>query len=80
MNLPKPLAVLHRHQTDKDDDTMTNNEDAMNEDDEAQRPRAQVGWDVVAIVKRKMVFSKRPMPMVGRVDPPSSDTKPGKRS
>jgi len=70
VNLPKPLAVLHRHQADKDDDTMANEEDAMNEDDKARPPRAQAGWDVVAVVKRKMVFSKRPMPMVGRVEPP----------
>jgi chromosome transmission fidelity protein 8 len=25
-----------------------------------------VGWDVVAVVKRKIIFSKRPMPVVGR--------------
>jgi chromosome transmission fidelity protein 8 len=29
-------------------------------------PAKAAGWDVVAIVKRKIVFSTRPMPIVGR--------------
>jgi len=32
-------------------------------------PAQLVGWDVVAVVKRKIVFSKRPMPMTGSVVP-----------
>ena len=32
--------------------------------------RQAANWDVVAVVKRKMVFAKRPMPIVGK--PPSA--------
>ena len=35
---------------------------------------ASVQWDVVAIVKKKIVFSKRPMPIVGRTAAPTSKT------
>ena len=31
-----------------------------------ESPGNPPSWDVVAVVKRKMVFAKRPMPMVGR--------------
>lgn len=44
-------------------------EEEEDEDDmEFHTPAANVpapGWDVVAIVKRKIVFSKRPMPITG---------------
>lgn len=29
-------------------------------------PGRQTQWEAVAIVKRKIVFAKRPMPLVGR--------------
>lgn len=75
--LPKPLAVILRsqsdtrphppsitinHDPDRDEDGMEVQED-LNLNKSAQ---TTVGWDVVAIVKRKIVFSKRPMPIVGR--------------
>lgn len=34
-------------------------------------------WDVVAVVRKKMVFAKRPMPMVGR--PPAGGAPPVSR-
>jgi len=60
VSLPKPLGVIQRSTT----------------------PSAGIGseegslqWDMVAIVKKKIVFSKRPMPIVGTaaitVDPSS---------
>ncbi|KAI8984809.1 Ctf8-domain-containing protein [Trametes punicea] len=65
VNLSKPLAVLKRH-----DDAQTTPEDAMPLDPDGP-PRAPSGavksWDVIAVVKRKMVFSKRPMPIVGKL-------------
>ena len=61
MNLPKPLAVLHRSSlgpetADVDDD--------IDHESTGTSPKS---WDVVAVVKNKMVFAKRPMPMVGKV-------------
>ncbi|KAI0751887.1 Ctf8-domain-containing protein [Daedaleopsis nitida] len=82
VNLAKPLAVLHRHVArspggEEDaglehgaaDSTMDVDVDADAGGD-AERGRAKEArarsWDVVAVVKRKMVFAKRPMPVVGR--------------
>jgi chromosome transmission fidelity protein 8 len=60
--LPKPLAVLQR--------VPSVDQDAMEldcEPDESQAGEVStVSWDAIAVVKRKIVFSKRPMPIVGR--------------
>lgn len=60
--LPKPLAVLQR--------VPSIDQDAMELDydpDELQAGEVStVSWDAIAVVKRKIVFSKRPMPIVGR--------------
>ncbi|RDB26118.1 Chromosome transmission fidelity protein 8 [Hypsizygus marmoreus] len=77
-NLPKPLAVLHRSspaaakvgngnaaEEDEHDDMDDDMADVA--DTRAQETvsiRTTVEWDVVAVVKRKIVFSKRPMPVV----------------
>lgn len=50
-SLPKPLAVMEKTSTGGDTDE--------NESDEKQ-----VAWNIVGIVKRKIVFSKRPMPVL----------------
>ncbi|KAF7327991.1 hypothetical protein MKEN_00379700 [Mycena kentingensis (nom. inval.)] len=57
--LAKPLAVLHRPNP---------TEDAMQVDGDGEQPREEneTGWDAVAVIKRKIVFSKRPTPIVGR--------------
>jgi chromosome transmission fidelity protein 8 len=34
--------------------------------DEALLAEKDISWDAIAIVKRKIVFSKRPMPLVGK--------------
>lgn len=57
--LPKPLAVLQRVM---DADAMECDPD----EDGSTSQAAAVSWDAIAIVKRKIVFSKRPMPIVGR--------------
>ncbi|KAF9068937.1 Ctf8-domain-containing protein [Rhodocollybia butyracea] len=77
-NLPKPLAVLHRTQTRRetrisgfsDPETQwtsrnesqneSQNEDVMMDDSQGEPP---VQWNAIAIVKRKIIFSKRPMPL-----------------
>lgn len=71
MNLPKPLAILHRPTTQEDqDDTMR--EDADGPGDQSSKGSKE--WNIVTIVKRKMVFSRRPMPMVGHVTAPTSSS------
>lgn len=63
MNLPKPLAVMHRGTRNSADVA----EDLGEEDSQSIESSSNApSWDVVAVVKRKMVFAKRPMPMVGR--------------
>nr|GAT49990.1 predicted protein [Mycena chlorophos] len=68
--LVKPLAVLQRvigeHNSVDDMDV-----DVDDEEDAASQPapsetQTTTGWDAVALIKRKIVFSKRPTPIVGR--------------
>ena len=71
MNLPKPLAVMHRGTRSPADVA----EDLVEQDSQfIEGSGNPPSWDVVAVVKRKMVFAKRPMPMVGRpatTEPPA---------
>lgn len=59
--LPKPLGVAHRKESSKrngfpgDGDSSRSVEDTLS---------SGVSWDIVAVVKKKIVFSKRPMPIV----------------
>jgi len=65
VNLPKPLAILHRPPRpplDEDEDEASAEDNI--ERDWSGAKKEQRGWDVVAVVKRKMIFSKRPMPVV----------------
>jgi chromosome transmission fidelity protein 8 len=62
-SLPKPLAVLQRHGQEPHFDD--GNDDVDAEMDENLVSAVKPGWDVIAIVKRKIIFSKRPMPIVG---------------
>jgi chromosome transmission fidelity protein 8 len=61
VTLPKPLGVVHRKESSKrhsypgDGDSSRSVEDALN---------SGVSWGIVAVVKKKIVFSKRPMPIV----------------
>lgn len=67
VNLPKPLAVMQR--------AVTTDAEGMGGDD-SQECSATRSWNIVAVVKRKMVFSQRPMPMVGKVAPVAPGTRP----
>ncbi|KAG2369108.1 Ctf8-domain-containing protein [Suillus spraguei] len=64
VTLPKPLGVMHRKESSKrqcylgDGDNSSSVEDTWN---------LGVSWDIVAVVKKKIVFSKRPMPIVNFV-------------
>lgn len=61
VNLSKPLAVLHRGSSQSEEANMD-----VDDESEASGKTEGVSWDIVAIVKRKMVFSRRPMPIVGK--------------
>ena len=73
VNLQKPLAVLHKRS-----DVPTENGASV---DAGVLSRASQGviWDMIAVVKRKMVFSRRPMPMVGKVASSAPVSKGGTR-
>jgi chromosome transmission fidelity protein 8 len=55
--LPKPLAILKKQVVKEQADT-----DMLLDDTFVQKSAPE--WDMVAIVKRKIVFAKRPMPIV----------------
>lgn len=67
-NLNKPLAVLKKPGL-LPQDKITGEADMM--DEHHQQTLEPISWDMIAIVKRKIVFSKRPMPIVN-LKPPSS--------
>ena len=74
VNLPKPLAVMRREQIKSSEEVAEGlMEDEPQTVDRATHPPR---WDIVAVVKRKMVFAKRPMPIVGK--PPSTAEPPSK--
>ena len=71
VNLNKPLAVLHRHDSQTSDEDENAEDAAMEVDGSGGRvgdASEAKSWDMIAIVKRKMVFSKRPMPVVSQPD------------
>ena len=55
VNLPKPLGVLHKH--------VRNPGSSSEAPHDSEGEDKQVRWDVTAVVRKKMVFSKRPMPV-----------------
>ncbi|KAI5885901.1 uncharacterized protein SCHCODRAFT_02519461 [Schizophyllum commune H4-8] len=73
--MPKPFAVMQRKSAPASrrsalsgGEAGGDNDDAMDLDTSADDTSAQdnVSWEIIAVVKRKIVFSKRPMPIVGR--------------
>ena len=70
--MPKPFAVMQRKSAPASRRSALVDEergdDAMDLDAPADDASAQenVSWEIIAVVKRKIVFSKRPMPIVGR--------------
>lgn len=62
VNLPKPLGVLHKHV--RNDGSGSSAVHAPYDiEGEGEGEGKQVRWDVTAVVKKKIVFSKRPMPV-----------------
>ncbi|KIY51743.1 hypothetical protein FISHEDRAFT_36408 [Fistulina hepatica ATCC 64428] len=63
VTLPKPIAVLHR----KGGTPVKGAQTEISDKESGLRPTASttaVQWTISAIVKRKIVFSKRPTPIV----------------
>ena len=60
VNLSKPLAILVKSSPGKA--TMMETESLEKQEDTS----TEVSYDVLAVVKRKLLFSKRPIPIVGQ--------------
>jgi chromosome transmission fidelity protein 8 len=60
VSLSTPLAILEKKSVS--DDQMS----GVGTDDEEDREGARVEWQILAVVKKKVVFSKRPMPLLNR--------------
>ena len=59
VNLSKPLGVLVKKEVKGDPDSMH-----VDSNEEEGEGNLKVEYDMLAVVKRKILFSKRPMPMV----------------
>lgn len=68
VNLSKPLAVLYKKSSS--DDSMQVDRDPQVGEQETEQITA---YDMLAVVKRKVLFSKRPMPMVNVASSISTD-------
>lgn len=62
VNLPKPLGVLHKHVRNLVPADVHAPQD-VSEGEKEKEENKQVRWDITAVVKKKIVFSKRPMPI-----------------
>ncbi|KAL6301356.1 Ctf8-domain-containing protein [Sparassis latifolia] len=79
VNLPKPIAVL-QHVSSSSNDHDQPIDDNVDMVSEGEAKSTLVEWNVVAVVKTKMVFSRRPMPMVGKDATALLDPKRGKKA
>ncbi|KAF7289632.1 hypothetical protein HMN09_01325400 [Mycena chlorophos] len=70
--LAKPLAVLQcivgeqAGVADMDIDVPLDDEEDAASQQAPSETQTTTGWDAIALIKRKIVFSKRPTPIVGR--------------
>nr|GAT49993.1 predicted protein [Mycena chlorophos] len=68
--LAKPLAVLQRVVGEQagvaDMDVDANGQEDTKSLPVPSETQTTMGWDAIALIKRKVVFSKRPTPIVGR--------------
>ncbi|KXN91642.1 hypothetical protein AN958_12494 [Leucoagaricus sp. SymC.cos] len=67
-SLNKPLAILTRSATNvNSSSTIASSTDLLKPELKGRvTPTPRVQWKVMGIVKRKIVFAKRPMPIVGQ--------------
>jgi len=78
VSLPKPLGVIQRSMAPLCSNSLDHDREGANMDgEEVKKVQATTSkWEMVAIVKKKIVFSKRPMPIVGT----TVEGIPGKKS
>ncbi len=72
VNLSKPLAVLRKRtniQQPLSNDGSSDGDPCSEANDQALAQRSGVSYDIQAVVKRKLLFSKRPVPIVGATIP-----------
>jgi len=60
VSLPTPLAIMTKKSPSNDQMS------GMDEDGDENREEAGVEWQILAIVKKKVVFATRPMPVLNR--------------
>jgi chromosome transmission fidelity protein 8 len=65
VSLPKPLGVIQRSTTPSGPHQNAHSHDPGDAMCGIGSGAGSLQWDMVAIVKKKIVFSKRPMPIVG---------------
>ncbi|KAN0092933.1 Ctf8 domain containing protein [Tylopilus felleus] len=65
VSLPKPLGVLHKHVRNDGPSFVHASDDPEHQGDgeKEEEEAKEIRWDVAAVVKKKIVFSKRPMPI-----------------
>ena len=59
VSLPAPLAIMEKKKSSPDDQIS-----GMDADDE--KSREEVEWQISAVVRKKVIFVKRPMPLLNR--------------
>ena len=78
VNLSKPLAVLEKKSLKKGDGGDAGVE-KMDVDISREDKDSSVEYDIIAVVKRKVLFSKRPMPVINMANV-TTDTKKNEKS
>ncbi|KAF9649248.1 hypothetical protein BDM02DRAFT_1928597 [Thelephora ganbajun] len=61
VSLPTPLAIMEKNKSPSNDQMS-----GMDVDDDENREETGVEWQISAIVRKKVVFAKRPMPILNR--------------
>ena len=61
VSLPTPLAVMEKKKSPSDDRMSE-----MDVDGDEDREEGGVEWQISTVVRKKVVFSKRPMPLLNR--------------
>lgn len=78
VNLSKPLAVLEKKVVESHHNQMLGDEDMDMDNQKPSDESRACEYDIVAVVKRKVLFSKRPMPVIDMASHSSDPISNGK--
>lgn len=78
VNLSKPLAVLEKKVAVNTHKQMLGEEEMGTDNKKPSDESRACEYDIVAVVKRKVLFSKRPMPVIDMASHPSDTNPKGK--